>query len=171
MYAQTNWKDHVVTPVNRYTKVENPDGTITLTPAGTIVQQGTNMSAVNFNNEEVGIQDVHVAERIAIQHVIQKEGVVDGRLDGLTAECVNEVQTVNFTNTAKYPFNSSLKTVSLQKARKTLNYNVMVEVVSSVGLVGDVYVTDRQLNGFKVAYDGSATAAVLKLRIIGGMLV
>ena len=37
------WKDHAVAPANTYTVTENDDGTITLTPAGKVIQQGTNM--------------------------------------------------------------------------------------------------------------------------------
>jgi hypothetical protein len=37
--------------------------------------------------------------------------------------------------------------------------------------VGDITVFDKQLNGFKIAFDGSATNVTLKLRIKGGMLV
>lgn len=32
------WKDHAVAPANTYTVTENDDGTITLTPAGEIIQ-------------------------------------------------------------------------------------------------------------------------------------
>lgn len=37
------------------------------------------------------------------------------------------------------------------------------------GNVGDVKIFSRLLNGFKVAYDGSAETATIKLRIKGGM--
>lgn len=61
------WKDHAVTPGNTYTVKENDDGTITLTPAGKVVQQGTNMSAVNFNNMETGIFAANLAAVEALQ--------------------------------------------------------------------------------------------------------
>ena len=50
MYSVLFWKDHAVTPDKTFTVRENGDGTITLIPAGKIIQQGTNMSAFNFNN-------------------------------------------------------------------------------------------------------------------------
>ena len=44
MYKGTQWQDKVVDA-----------------ESGEIVQEGTNMSAGNFNNMESGISDVHVA--------------------------------------------------------------------------------------------------------------
>ena len=43
------------------------------------------------------------------------------------------------------------------------------EITAHDGNVGDVRIFDRMLNGFKVAYDGSAKSATIKLRIKGGM--
>ena len=56
MYNILIWKDHAINPNNTYAVQENPDGTITLTPAGEVLQQGTNMSATNFNNIEDALQ-------------------------------------------------------------------------------------------------------------------
>ena len=61
MYNILIWKDHAINPNNTYAVKENPDGTITLTPAGEVLQQGTNMSATNFNNMEFGIADADLA--------------------------------------------------------------------------------------------------------------
>ena len=41
MYNWTKWLDHVTYPSNRFTVVENGDGTWTITPTGTVMQQGT----------------------------------------------------------------------------------------------------------------------------------
>lgn len=55
-YKRTNWQDHVVTRPNTYTETTNSDGSITHTDAsGEVVQQGTPMSATNFNNLEEGL--------------------------------------------------------------------------------------------------------------------
>ena len=64
MYSILIWKDHSINPNNTYTVKENSDGTVTLTPYGTVLQQGTNMSATNFNNMEFGIADADLAARI-----------------------------------------------------------------------------------------------------------
>lgn len=61
-YKRTNWQDHVVERPNTYTEVTNSDGTITHQDAcGEVVQQGTPMSATNFNNLEEGLQHTSVA--------------------------------------------------------------------------------------------------------------
>lgn len=55
-YPQTDWKDHVTEYENRYTETTNPDGSITHTKVeGEVIQQGTPMSATNFNHMEEGI--------------------------------------------------------------------------------------------------------------------
>ena len=172
MYKQTEWKDHVVQYPDRRKITDNGDGTSTVEKApGEIIQQGTPQSATNFNNMEDGIQDSQVAEKIYLQHYLQKEREYDERVAGLEAECVNEVGTISLTNTQKYPFNNSQKSVALKKARKTLNYDVDVEITSASGCVGDITITDKQLNGFKIAFEGSAGAVTIKYRVKGGLLV
>lgn len=172
MYNQTAWKDHVVQYPNRRTVTKNADGTYDVEKApGKVIQQGTPQSATNFNNMENGIQDGQVAEKIFLQHQLQKEREFEAGIAGLAAECVDEVGTINLTNTQKYPFNNSQRSVSLKTARKTLNYDVNVEVMSATGCVGDVTVSDKQLNGFKIAYDGSAETVTIKYRVKGGLLV
>ena len=53
-YTPTIWKDHILSE-NSYTITPNSDGTSSIKPAGTVVQQGTPMSAENFNHMEQGI--------------------------------------------------------------------------------------------------------------------
>ena len=45
-----------------------------------------------------------------------------------------------------------------------------VEVVSADGLVGDIEVYDKALNGFKIRYTGSAKNVKLRYYVQGGML-
>lgn len=55
-YKQTDWLDHVTEYENRYAETTNPDGSITHTKVeGEVIQQGTPMSATNFNHMEEGI--------------------------------------------------------------------------------------------------------------------
>ena len=107
-----------------------------------VIQEGTPQSAGNFNNMEHGISDAHLAAALLI---IQS---------GLTADQVaTEEKAVTLSNSQSYPFNNSTQTIAL----------------NTDGNVGDVRIFDRMLNGFKVAYDGSAKSATIKLRIKGGM--
>ena len=64
-YKRTAWQDHVVENPKTYNVTENPDGTQTLADApGEIIQQGTPMSATNFNNIEEGLQHRDVASEM-----------------------------------------------------------------------------------------------------------
>lgn len=80
-----------------------------------------------------------------------------------------EIDKITLTNSETFPFNNSVKTVALQKQRNTLNYRVITEVVSADGEVGDVIITDKQLNGFKIAFTGSAKNVTIKYYVQGGM--
>ena len=123
-----------------------------------VIQEGTPQSAGNFNNMEHGIPDAHLAAALLI---IQS---------GLTADQVEvEEKTVTLSNSQSYPFNNSTQTIALSRVRNFTDYTVEAEITDHDGNVGDVRIFDRMLNGFKVAYDGSAKSATIKLRIKGGM--
>lgn len=123
-----------------------------------VIQEGTPQSAGNFNNMEGGISDAHLAAALLI---IQS---------GLTADQVaTEEKTVTLSNSQSYPFNNSTQTIALSTVRNFADYTVEAEITDHEGNVGEVRIFDRMLNGFKVAYDGSAKSATIKLRIKGGM--
>lgn len=177
MYSILEWKDHSINPNNTYTVKENSDGTITLTPAGKVLQQGTNMSATNFNNMEFGIADAHLAQSILIMAVRDADDRLTVNAAAITAavaeykkEFTVTEKTVALTNTASYPFNNSIQTVSMSPSRKNKNYLVEYEITAKNGNVGEVEITDKQLNGFKIAYTGSAKSVTLKLYIKGGTI-
>ena len=86
------------------------------------------------------------------------------------AEFAVEEKTVSLSNSASYPFNNSKTTVALSPARVTQNYTVATEVTNADGNVGEVEITDKQLNGFKVAFTGSAKSVTLKIKIRGGII-
>lgn len=156
------WKDHATTPSNTYNVVENGDGTITLTPAGKVVQQGTNMSAVNFNNLETGVFAANVTAAEAMQLIRLLKDKAES-LEGIVLEAT-------LTNTQKYPFNNSVKTLALGNAnvRNTKDYTVIVEAEAVDGFVGDIVISDKMLNGFKVAFTGSASSVNIKCYVQGG---
>lgn len=155
-YKKTKWQDHVTEHQNRYREVENGDGTTTHEPVeGEVLQQGTPQSAKNFNNMEDGIfQATEMAAETAraILHTNQ-----------LLKRVAGETIETTLTNTFIYPFNNSKKTIALTKPRDTLNYTVTVEAESlDKGAVGVVKVTDKQLNGFKVEFTGSAKSVAIR---------
>lgn len=177
MYSNLPWLDHAVTPERTYKMVQNDDGTVTLTPAGKVVQQGTNMSAANFNNIEMGMTDHDLAIQILtilLRSIGERTTGSEEDVKKLAANVLEEVTpeeaTVTMTNGLRYPLNGSAKSVSLTKNRLTKNYTVEAEVTSSDGNVGEIEVTDKALNGFKIAFTGSAKNVTVKLKIRGGII-
>lgn len=141
MYNLTKWLDHVVDPDTQQ-----------------VIQQGTPMSADNFNNMEKGILDDYVTGELL--------AIAAKQLQVLTNV---ESQDVTLTNTLAYPFNNSKTTVSLATARITADYTIDVELLSHTGEVGDIEISDKLLNGFKIAFTGSATSVKVRLRVKGGL--
>ena len=173
MYIPTVWQDEVVEYPYRYTETVNGDGTVDHTPApGEELLEGTPQSATNFNHAENGIHDAHIAAAIFIQYSRHKADEVDGRLDEHDEEFSAEVGTVTLTNTNSgfFAFNNSGSTVALTKTRKTMNYDITIEVTSfSGGQLGEVEIYDKQLNGFKLKFTGSAKSVTVKYKVRGGM--
>ena len=173
MYKQTQWQDRVTEYEDRYKETENPDGTFTHTPVeGKIIQVGTPQNQTNFNNMENGIQDATVAGNILAWLNLQQQRKNDAHQEIVEAEILGELQTVTLPNSLTPPFNTTLdspKTVALKTARKSLFYTVEAEVTAHDGLVGEIIISDKALNGFKIAYTGSGKSVTLAVRIKGGM--
>lgn len=173
MYGMTPWKDEVVQYPYRYKETQNADGTVEHEPSpGTVMQEGTPQSATNFNHMENGIHDAHVAEAIFMQAKMHQQEEVERRLGEHDAEFSPETGTVTLTNSNKvfFAFNNSGTTVALKTVRKTMNYDLDIEVVEVAGgQVGDVIVYDKQLNGFKLKFEGSAKTVKVKYKVRGGM--
>lgn len=157
MYNRTFWVDHVV------------DQT------GAVIQQGTLQDQAHFNNAEVGITDANVAAAVLVEGYLQLRRVQEANDAQEFAEILGETHTVTLTNNKAYPFNSAVSsptTVALTKNRKNLFYSVEAKATKvSGGLLGDIHITDKALNGFKVSFDGSAKSVTLELKIKGGMVV
>lgn len=172
MHNQTSWLDHVTQWPNRRRITTNADGSVEVVrEQGTVIQQGTPQSATNFNNIENGVQAAQVALQVLLHYFLQFDRWVRLQVANILAEFLSEVRTVTLTNTQRFPFNSSIITLNLLTARRTLNYDIGWEIAAAAGNVGDIRVSDKQLNGFKVEYTGSATSVMLTLRIKGGMLI
>lgn len=83
---------------------------------------------------------------------------------------VCEEGSVTLTNTEKYPFNDSLQSVALVTEQEDTSYAVIAEVTSAAGDAGEVIVSEKQVNGFKLSYTGGATSAVVHYFVIGGII-
>lgn len=164
MYKRKYWQDHVTQYENRFREQSNPDGTITHIPEeGEVLQEGTPQNAANFNNLETGIfagNELN-AEHTRIMLQQRRElNMVKG-----------ESGTVALTNSLEYPFNNSAATVALATNRDTTDYTVEIEQNAGViGNVGRFIITDKLLNGFKIAFTGGAASVTVKYTIRGGVL-
>ncbi|KAB0577220.1 hypothetical protein EI53_01244 [Fusobacterium naviforme] len=165
MYGVIIWKDHAVTPDNLYKVTDNGDGTVTAVRAGTVIQQGTNMNAANFNNLEQGVlaANLSAAEALRVIRDLQDRTEALKGLKGLVLEAT-------LTNSSKYPFNNSQKTIALgnENERYNTDYTVIVEAEAQDGFIGDIKVSDKMLNGFKLEYSGSAKTVNVKCYVQGG---
>ena len=124
------------------------------------IQDGTPIDETNLNNMEDGINAAELfAEYLA--EVLLKTNAKVNNLDG-------EVITVTLTNTGDFYTNNSVKTIPLGTRRDTLDYIVSAEIQGDTTNVGDVVIYDKQTNGFKVKYTGSAASATIKLYVHGG---
>ena len=81
-----------------------------------------------------------------------------------------EEGSATLTNTDKFPFNNSQKSVALAKTQRNTKYAIVAQVRSATGNPGEVVVSDKQVNGFKLAYTGSASTAVVDYIVIGGII-
>lgn len=143
MYARTFWIDHVIDH------------------RGEIIQQGTLLDQLHFNNIEVGLSDQSIATAFQLFRQIQKSY-------NETAEWHNVTMT---GNDQPWPFNNEPVTVALEDLRENTNYSVEVCVTDySGGLPGNIRVYDRARNGFKLLHDGSATSVQVRLRVTGGFI-
>lgn len=162
-YERTYWQDHVTEFDNRYTEEKNEDGTISHVPVeGEIIQQGTAQSAPHFNNMEEGI---HAANELTAEalRVLIHHGQALKQLAG-------ETGALTLTNTQVYPFNNSRATVALAEPRQTLDYTVTVEAAAvGGGAIGEIVITDKQFNGFKIEHTGSAAKVSVKFIVEGGI--
>lgn len=157
MYNLTLWKDHVTTRSGYYTITDNGDGTYKIEPAGTVMQQGTPQDQVNFNNIESGIFDAHVAIGLLLNASRQNMWEI-------------ERGTVELTNSGTYPFNNSQKSVALSASKENGDYFVLTEVTDFDGNVGEIAITNKLSNGFKIAFTGSAKSVTVNYTVIGGYL-
>ncbi len=124
------------------------------------IQEGTPQDEYHFNNLETGTDGANLLAEFLTEVVFKNQKRLDN-VDG-------EVITRTLTNTKDFYFNNSVQTVAITSQRDTLDYRVDVEVQGDVVNVGDVVVFDKQQNGFKVKYTGSAPSVTVKLYVRGG---
>jgi hypothetical protein len=167
MYPVTIWVDETDEFEDRFTETMNDDGTITHTKRrGVVYVEGTPQDAAHFNNLENGVYDAHAATALLVNALRQ----AGWRIEDLEKATVQETGTVTLTNSQSFPFNNSIVTVPLTNVRDNLYY--IVEIISVVpaggGNAGEIVVSERQVNGFKMAFTGSASSVAVTYAVIGG---
>lgn len=163
MIEPVNWQDHIVEHPDWYKEVDVGNGNVQhIKVPGTVKQQGTPLSAKNLNHQESEALEALFMTRF-LSDLLRKQA---DTVNGLAGEQI----TVTLTNTQSYPFNDSKKTVSLGTVRNTKNYTVLVEILSKTGAgVGDIEITDKLTNGFKIAYTGAASSVTVNCIVQGGI--
>lgn len=78
--------------------------------------------------------------------------------------------TATLTNSRKFPFNNSMSTIALVNRQRNTKYVVIAEVVTVAGNIGDVVISDKQVNGFKMGFTGGAASATVNYIVIGGII-
>lgn len=166
MYGRQIWQDEVDQYEDRFMETANQDGSITHTKyRGTVLVEGTPQDAAHFNNMEFGISDSHIAEDLMLNAYRQALW----RTEDLERATAQETGVVTLTNSQAFPFNNSIVTVPLTVTRDNLNYVVeVIKVEPTGGPSGDIDVTERQTNGFKMAFTGSASSVKVTYAVIGG---
>lgn len=166
MYGRQIWQDEVDQYEDRFMETANQDGSITHTKVrGTVFVEGTPQDADHFNNMEFGISDSHIAEDLMLNAYRQALW----RTEALERATAQETGVVTLTNSQAFPFNNSIVTVPLTVTRDNLNYVVeVIKIEPTGGPSGDIDVTERQTNGFKMAFTGSASSVKVTYAVIGG---
>lgn len=163
MRELVNWKDHVVEFPGRMQEENLGDGLVQHTPApGKVKQQGTPQNATNFNNMDLAALEAMLMASENTRNIRHLKDTVGG--------LVGEKIQVTLTNTQLYPHNNSKKTVQLATSRNNMDYTVECEAVGvEGGAVGDFEFSDKLLNGFKIAYTGSAKKVIVNCYVRGGI--
>ena len=157
-YTKTSWVDEVDEYEGRFKETDLGGGVVEHEIVrGTVYTEGTPQDAAHFNNMEDGIYGAH--EELVNQ---------DGRITNLESYVNPETGSVTLTNTEEFPFNDSAVSVPLVNERDNMNYVVEIIKVEPVGNPGEIEVSDRQVNGFKMAFTGSASSVKVTYAVIGG---
>lgn len=96
-----------------------------------------------------------------------KEVVITGEIEDLV---ICESGSITLNNSLVFPFNNSQTTIALANTQLDTDYAVIAEV-GNQGNVGDITVFDKQVNGFKMAYTGSAASVTINYYVLGGLFV
>ena len=73
---------------------------------------------------------------------------------------------VQLRNSLSWPFNNSAQTVALVRAMPDRAYTVRTEVVDASGDYGEIRISGKALNGFRIAYTGPCRQVTVRYQIL-----
>ena len=112
---------------------------------------------MHFNNIETGIVDAHLAIGMLLNYARQNGWEI-------------ERGSIDLSNSESFPFNNSIQTISLKKEFGSKDYIVLTEIENAKGNAGEVEISDKLTNGFKMGFNGSAKSATVKYTVLGGFM-
>ena len=123
----------------------------------------SNITALQTAAEDADLRllELAFAVRMNVVHTTQLDRIL-----------MEERHKVTLENTLAFPFNSTVNspaTIALDKVRDNAEYSVEAEVLSHDGPVGEIEVTAKARNGFKISYSGSGASVALLVKVKGGM--
>ena len=123
----------------------------------------SNIAALQTAAEDADLRllELAFAVRMNVVHTTQLDRIL-----------MEERHKVTLENTLAFPFNSTVNspaTIALDKVRDNAEYSVEAEVLSHNGPVGEIEVTAKARNGFKISYSGSGSGVTLLVKVKGGM--
>lgn len=99
----------------------------------------------------------------------EKAATAEANITKLTKRTEMVAGSVTLNNSQVFPFNNSQVTVPISVERDNQDYIVDYEVTAAVGNVGDIVISAKLVNGFKIEYTGSASSVTVKYQVLGGM--
>ena len=163
MYEPTFWEDHTNSLPGVYViKVYDEDNDqYTITEAGETMVAGTPQDQTHFQNLEDGILDSEIVSALLLNFARQLGWDVEDLKAYVQTKNTVYVGEATLTNTLAFPFNNSVKTVALGETLPNTYYDVNLKVTDFTGNVGELEITDKLTNGFKIQYTGSASSVTV----------
>lgn len=145
--------NQVTTKENVFTKKDNADGTITLTPdLGEVINGGTPQNATNFN----AVNGQALGARVL--------AVINANFEKWNKQAAENEETFLCGQLTNAPAGTPVSiTIPKDKTRNHTGYNVVVDITTATAPVSAV-ITDKQLNGFKVTPVGGAMSGQVLVR-------
>lgn len=119
-------------------------------------------------NTVLSVSDIQNAIRLILNLARQNLWDINDIKAWISEHQIVQTGTKTLTNTKAFPFNNSKTTVALSPTKENTNYIVLPEVTAFQGNVGEIVICDKAVNGFAIAYTGSASSVTVKYTVLGG---